>query len=193
MPFLASASLLQFSFFPNGRLVLLMFVTCASFAFLPFPEHTYHVQSPGGAATLLPAKKKLLASSILCGTWMSCATSTRFFHASFWYSFCIAILQIDTSFCRDTGLSSRLCCRGIMIVSCILLCSFSDAFLSASVPSIVKITSSSLFVCLWFSLLRFFFAPTSVSVDEVVHGCIRTAKSDVSRGLTLSFVFPSRQ
>ena len=42
----------SFSFFPNGRLVSLMFVNCASVA-----EHTHHVQSLGGAATLLPAKK----------------------------------------------------------------------------------------------------------------------------------------
>ena len=137
--------------------------------FLPFPEHTIPCAVTGRGSNLVTCKKNYLPLQFLCGTWMSCVTSTRFFHASFWYSFCIAILQIDTSFCRDTGLSSRLCCRGIMIVSCILLCSFSDAFLSASVPSIVKITSSSLFACLWFSLFRFFFAPTSVSVDEVVH------------------------
>ena len=168
MPYVPSASLLQFfllSEWPVGIADVCELCVCRFFCrFLS--THTMCSHRAGQQPCYL--QKKLLPSSILCGKWMFYATSTRFFNASFWYSFGISRSSRLIHLCRDTGLSSRICCRGLMVVSCIL-CSFSDAFRSASVPLIVKITSSSLFVCLWFSLLRFFFAPTSVSVDEVVH------------------------
>ena len=143
-------------------------------------------------------QKKLLPSSILCGKWMFYATSTRFFNASFWYSLGISRssrlmhLSVETlvSLPESAVVESWLCpafSAPSQMHSCLL-----------PVPLIVKICfffSVCLSVVLSFEILlctNFSFGQRSRS-QSFAHGNIRTAKSDVSRGLTLSFVFPSRQ